>query len=762
MAGGPNTTPIWAVNSSGDVAEAAVLERLRRCSMGRFPRPSQPRDDRPRSVSGGSNRPTPTGGGHESRADDVVGVFRRAAGGYGFVRPLEAAVGDRAGDIHISAASALDAATGDTVRVRLARGRDVRRPGPSGEIVEVVIRRTTRFVGGYFEAAGGGWVRMDGTNFARPVSVGDPGAKGVRENDKVVVEMVRFPTHFRDGEGVIVEVLGAAGEAGVDTLTIIHEFALPGLFPEGALAEARRQADRFREDVPSDDRKGSGRRDLTDRVIVTIDPVDARDFDDAISLERIDRGHWLLGVHIADVSHFVEEGSPLDQEARARGTSVYLPDRVIPMLPEIVSNNLASLQPGRVRYARTCWIEFSPEGIPVHAEEERSAIKSQRRFTYEEVDVFLADPDTAAVEMTDTVRSLLGLMRDLARLLRSRRMTRGSLELAMPEVKIDLDRDGRVSGAHVVENTESHQVIEEFMLAANEAVAGMLAAAGAGFLRRIHPAPDLRKLRQLTEFVSELGFEVDTLESRFELQRLLDMARGRPEEHAVHYAVLRSLSRAVYGPQEDGHYALASDCYCHYTSPIRRYPDLTVHRALDLLARGRRAAAEGLPRLGEECSLLERRAEAAERELVKLKLLLFLSSRTGEEMNAVVTGVEAFGLFVQGLELPAEGLVTLESLPDDSYRFERASHTLIGRRPGNSFRLGDRVRVTVFRVDLERRTLDFRLVEHGGRMRRVGRPSQPQATKKSPGKLSQKPGKPSQKKASGKTGKPAGKKRRNR
>lgn len=451
MAGGPNTTPIWAVNSSGDVAEAAVLERLRRCFMGRFPRPSQPRDDRPRSVSGGSNRPAPTGGGHESRADDVVGVFRRAAGGYGFVRPLEAAVGDRAGDIHISAASALDAATGDTVRVRLARGRDVRRPGPSGEIVEVVIRRTTRFVGGYFEAAGGGWVRMDGTNFARPVSVGDPGAKGVRENDKVVVEMVRFPTHFRDGEGVIVEVLGAAGEAGVDTLTIIHEFALPGLFPEGALAEARRQADRFREDVPSDDRKGSGRRDLTDRVIVTIDPVDARDFDDAISLERIDRGHWLLGVHIADVSHFVEEGSPLDQEARARGTSVYLPDRVIPMLPEIVSNNLASLQPGRVRYARTCWIEFSPEGIPVHAEEERSAIKSQRRFTYEEVDVFLADPDTAAVEMTDTVRSLLGLMRDLARLLRSRRMTRGSLELAMPEVKIDLDRDGRVSGAHVVE-----------------------------------------------------------------------------------------------------------------------------------------------------------------------------------------------------------------------------------------------------------------------------------------------------------------------
>jgi ribonuclease R len=680
----------------------------------------------------------------------VVGIFRRAAGGYGFVRPLEAAAGDRSGDIHISAASSLDAATGDTVRVRLARSRDVRRPGPAGEIIEVVDRRTTRFVGGYFEAAGLGWVRIDGTNFARPVSVGDPGAKGVRENDKVVVEMVRFPTHLREGEGVIVEVLGAAGEAGVDTLTVIHEFGLPGPFPEGALAEARRQAERFREEVPA------GRRDLTDRVIVTIDPVDARDFDDAISLERIDGGHWLLGVHIADVSHFVEEGSPLDQEARARGTSVYLPDRVIPMLPEIVSNNLASLQPDRVRYARTCWIEFSSEGIPVHADEERSAIKSRRRFSYEEVDVFLADPDTAALEMSAEVRSLLGRMRDLARMLRSRRMARGSLELAMPEVKIDLDRDGRVSGAHVVENTESHQIIEEFMLAANEAVAGMLAAAGAGFLRRIHPAPDLRKLRQLTEFVSELGFEVDTLESRFELQRLLGMARDRPEEHAVHYAVLRSLSRAVYGPQEDGHYALASDCYCHYTSPIRRYPDLTVHRALDLFARGRRAAADGLPRLGEECSLLERRAEAAERELVKLKLLIFLSSRTGTEMDAVVTGVEPFGLFVQGLQLPAEGLVALESLPDDSYRFDRTSHTLIGRRAGNSFRLGDRVRVTVFRVDLERRTLDFRLVEMGGRFRRRGGGSpQPPGRKKSPGKASRS-------RASGRAGKPAGAKRRHR
>ena len=662
------------------------------------------------------------------RDDGVVGVFRRAAGGYGFVRPLGAATGDRSGDIHIAASAALDAATGDTVRVRLARSRDVRRPGLAGEIVEVVERRTTRFVGGYFEAAGAGWVQIDGTNFARPVAVGDPGAKGARDKDKVVVEMVRFPTHLRDGEGVIVEVLGKAGAPGVDTQTVIHEFGLPGPFPEAVQADARRQAERFDEGIPAD------RRDLTGRVIITIDPVDARDFDDAISLERIDRGHWLLGVHIADVSHFVAEGAPLDQEALARGTSVYLPDRVIPMLPEIVSNNLASLQPGRVRYARTCWMEFSPEGIPVHAEVERSAIKSVRRFTYEEVDVFLADPETRAVEMTEDVRSLLGRMRDLSRILRSRRAARGALELTMPEVKIDLDRDGRVTGAHVVENTESHKIIEEFMLSANEAVAEMLAKAGAGFLRRIHPSPDLRKLRQLTEFVTELGFEVDSLESRFELQRLLGLTRGRPEEHAVHYAVLRSLTRAAYGPQEDGHFALASDCYCHFTSPIRRYPDLTVHRALDAIARGRRPAVDGLQQLGDQCSQLERRAESAERELVKLKLLHFLSSRIGLEMDAVVTGVEAFGLFVQGIELPAEGLVTLESLPADAYRYERASHTLSGRRPGNSFRLGDRARVVVARVDLDRRTLDFRLVERRSGARPAARGAKPRGGRQPHGK----------------------------
>jgi ribonuclease R len=663
-------------------------------------------------------------GGKAGGGREMTGVFKRAAKGYGFVRPQGAEPSDRTGDVFIPQRACKDAASGDLVRVRIepsGRGGAGRpepgaagRSGPSGSILEVVERRTTRFVGTYFEAAAAGWVRIDGTAFARPVWVGDPGARGVQENDKVVVEMVRFPAADREGEGVIVEVLGAAGDPGIDTLTVIREFDLPGAFPEAVLADARLRADAF------DGAIGTDRVDLTGEVVITIDPVDARDFDDAISLSRIERDHWLLGVHIADVAHFVAEDSPLDVEARARGTSVYLPDRVIPMLPEIVSNSLASLQPDRVRYARTCWIEFSPEGIPVDARVERSAIRSARRFTYEEVDRFLADPTTTAIDMTEPVRRLLGLMRDLARLLRGRRQSRGMLELTLPEVRIDLDRSGRVAGAHVEENTESHRIIEEFMLSANEAVAEILAAAQVPFLRRIHPAPDPRKLRQLTEFVSELGFEVDSLESRFELQRLLGLARGRPEEHAVHYASLRSLARAVYGPAEEGHYALASDCYCHFTSPIRRYPDLTIHRLIDRVNAGRRPPGDGLRELGEHCSELERRAESAERELVKLKLLVFLSSRIGLELEGVVTGVEPYGLFVQGLELPVEGLLAAEALPDDVYRYERAGHLLTGRRRGNVFRLGDRLRVVVEAVDLERRTLDLRL--SGGRPTAKGAP----------------------------------------
>lgn len=648
----------------------------------------------------------------------VTGIFRRAQGGFGFVRPSGAGPHHlRENDIYIAAEDTLDAASGDTVLVRPAkpRAKGARRqgrfPGERGVIVEVIERETHRFVGTYFEAAGGAYVRVDGTLFARPVSVGDPGAKNAQPDDKVVFEMVRFPTPTHDGEGVIVEVLGPRGEPGVDTLSIIREFSLPEDFAADALEAARHQAERFDESSIAD------RSDFTGQTVITIDPVDARDFDDAISLERHPNGHWLLGVHIADVSHFVRTGSALDREAHERGTSVYLPDRVIPMLPEIISNGLASLQPDRVRYTKSAILEFTPDGVHVGTELHRGAIKSCRRFTYEEVDEYLADPGSWVARLAAPVHALLGRMHELAMILRTRRMRRGALELSMQEVKVDLDKHGRVTGAHRVENTVSHQIIEEFMLAANEAVAQRLAEAELLFLRRVHHSPSPLKLKTLTEFVTELGFEVESLESRFALQKLLVDVAGRPEQHAVNYAVLRSLQRAVYSPEQEGHYALASDCYCHFTSPIRRYPDLTIHRLVDALLHKRKIKNDltELVVQGEHCSDRERRAEAAERELTKVKLLNYMAGRIGEELDAVITGVEDFGLFAQGIAIPAEGLIHVTALADDIYHFDKASHSLSGRRSGNSFRLGDAVRVSVVRVDVDRRELDFRLVNRGAR-----------------------------------------------
>jgi ribonuclease R len=668
-----------------------------------------------------------------SAGNRVLGVFQRLEKGFGFVRPEQAETpAERAKDIYVPADRSGDAATGDTVLVELQRPRRGD-PGPRGAIVQVVERQTHQFVGTYFESAGAAYVRVDGAMFARPIGVGDPGAKNARPDDKVVIEMLRFPSPLHDGEGVVVEVLGPRGRPGVDTLSIIREFNLPDQFAADAVAEADAQADGFDESL-------AARKDFTGLTIVTIDPVDARDFDDAISLERLQDGRWRLGVHIADVSHFVRPGTALDREARQRATSVYLPDRVLPMLPEVISNGLASLQPGKVRYTKSAVMEFTPEGIRTSTELFSAAIRSSKRLTYEQVDEFLGDggagvppasrdcsagvppasgsrdgcPTNAARRrLGGKVCDLLGLMHTLAMTLRKRRMAAGALELNMPEVKIDLDRQGQVVGAHVAKNTESHQMIEEFMLAANEAVAEAIERRGLHFLRRVHPSPSPQKLQALTEFVAELGYKTGSLESRFELQKLLAAAAGKPEQHAVHFAVLRSMQRAIYSPMQEGHYALASQCYCHFTSPIRRYPDLTVHRLVDAMVRKTkpRNDYDEWVVLARHCSDCEQRAERAERDLTKLKLLAYLSRRIDEEMDAVVTGVESYGLFVQGVELPAEGLVRVETLRDDSYRFDRASHTLAGHRAGNRYRLGDLLRVAVARVDLERREIDFRVVE---------------------------------------------------
>lgn len=650
----------------------------------------------------------------------IQGVVRKIGSGAGFVIPHRT-VGsgpEKQPDVYVAPEDLRDAHTGDEVLVQLSR-RSQRDDRLRGRIVEIVNRATRVFVGTYFEREGEGWVQADGSTINDPIFVGDPGAKGAQPNDKVVIEMLRFPSHGRGGEGVVTEVLGARGAPGVDTLSIIHEFALPDEFPPEILEFARVQAEKFNEDDLQ------GRRDLTGETIVTIDPVDARDFDDAISLEVNERGHWLLGVHIADVAHFVPVDSPLDKEAYRRGTSVYLPDRVLPMLPEIISNGLASLQQGRVRYTKSAFMEFTRDGVPVHSEFCNSAIKVTRRFAYEEVMPILQDPEAHRQKVTPKVRQLLQRMYELAMLLRARRFGKGSLELTLPEVKIDFDENHKVTGAHLAPHDASHEIIEEFMLAANIAVATAFDDKAIPFLRRVHPEPDVNKLKALADFVTALGFPIKRWQSRTDLQTLLDSVKGTPQAHAVNYAFLRSLKQAQYSPETIGHYALAAENYCHFTSPIRRYPDLTVHRLLgELVQKGEIKQHEGMVELttqGEWCSMTERRAEQAERELVKVKLLTYLVNRIGDEFEAIITGVQDYGFFCQAVEVPAEGLVHASTLDDDFYKFDSKAQTLSGHRHGHEYRLGDRVRVVVARVDVDRRQLDFRLAGSVS-ARRVGLP----------------------------------------
>lgn len=666
----------------------------------------------------------------------LKGVIKRiGVRGAVFLATADAA-GQRAGamplEVSILPQDLYDAQVGDEVIVRLIgrRGGGNRR---YGKVVEVLARATNTFVGTYDEFDGQGYVTIDGRNFTEPIAVGDPGAKGAVPGDKVVIEVLRFPSHARPGEAVLTRVLGAKGEPGVDLLSIIHEFGLPDEFSADVLREASRDAERF------DEHDLRGRVDLTNDTIVTIDPIDARDFDDAISLKRNEAGHWVLGVHIADVAHFVRPGSALDREARRRGTSVYLPTRVIPMLPEVISNGLASLQQGRVRYTNSVFLEFTPDGVLVDTQFVKSAIRVTRRFAYEEVLPLIREGAKSTGQVTPLVRQLLRDMHELAMTLRRRRLAAGSLDLNLPEVKLDFDRDGKVCGAHEVVHDESHQIIEEFMLAANIAVATKLNDLGVGFLRRVHAEPDSLKLQNFARFVATLGFEVGEARPRFPhrtskrhnrkssptpfdqpqvlskaaLQELLQKVRGKPEEHAINYALLRSLRQAEYSGLPIGHYALAVQEYCHFTSPIRRYPDLTVHRLFDELAAGKTPRGPSdveLEILGAHCSDTERRAAQAERELTRIKLLAFMAERIGEEFDARITGVERFGLFCRGIAIPVEGFIHVSTLAEiDYFDYDAASICFVGRQTGRVLRLGDQVRVQVAFVHVDRRELDFRL-----------------------------------------------------
>lgn len=643
----------------------------------------------------------------------VTGTFRANPRGFGFIVPQSPS--DH-GDVYVPAGATGGAITGDSVQAKIVRrGKRDGRMRYEGRVLEVLQRGQSRFVGALCRGLGRWFVVPDGNTLHVPIIVGDSTAKSARSGDQVVVEITDYPIEGGEARGVVTKVLGQRGAPGVDSQSIIEQYQLPAMFSDAVLSEARSVVDAY-----DPVREAEGRLVLSGLTIITIDPSDARDFDDAISLTRNADGTMELGVHIADVAYFVAEDGALDEAARERATSVYLPGTVLPMLPELLSNGVCSLQERQPRLTKSVFITYDDDGKVRGARFGNSVIRSTKRLTYEQASRIL---EGHAGRTSAKVIALLKDMSILARAIRGRRLQEGMFELDLPDAELVLNDEGEAVDVQPADTSFSHKIIEMFMVEANEAVARELFSRRIPFLRRIHDEPEELGDGTLQRFLGALGHRFPKNPDRFAIQSLLDKVRGQDDAFAVHLAILRSMKQAEYSPQRVGHYALASEHYCHFTSPIRRYPDLTVHRLFDwCLARAGApnsasppsTDSDELQRLGAHCSTKERHAEAAERELKLVLTLRLLEQHVGEEFAGVITGVASIGLFVQIERFLIDGLVRFGQMPDDWWEVDASHGAVIGQRSGRRFRVGDRLRVVVAQVNISTRQLDLSLVETPG------------------------------------------------
>ena len=674
--------------------------------------------------------------------------------GYGFLvpdRPIE----NMSGDVFLPPEEAQKAMHGDRAIVHIARRSADGRA--EGAIVRILHRAHLTVVGEFRVRRRGNFVRPsderiqqwieipEGMEFpARPNTVDRVGAS-VREVNTVEdldgmivnVEVLEFPEGDEAGVGRVVEILGYADDFGVDVEIVIRKHHLPHEFPPDAIEQARR----IPHEIPQEEL--ARRRDFRALAIVTIDGETARDFDDAVWVERLPNGNFALQVHIADVSHYVKPGTPIDVEAQLRGTSVYFPDRAVPMLPVELSTDVCSLRPDEDRLVLSALLEIDSKGDVVSQDFCRGLIRSAARMTYTNVYRIL-EGDAAMRSQYAALVDRFELMRDLALILNRKRTKRGSIDFDMPEANIELDTAGQMTGVTRAERNIAHRLIEEFMLAANEAVAGHLEQAGIPSIYRIHERPDPKRVLDFEQLAAHFGYslgigavpakrfpvvekrrdgrkvrrDVTLASEEFDIssrnyQRLITKIAGKPEERILSYLMLRSLKQARYSNDNRGHFALAAQTYTHFTSPIRRYPDLVVHRILSHYLDTRQPFLEDstLQPLGDDCSFTERRAAEAERELVESKKVKFMQDRVGEEFDALVISTTKFGFFVELTELFVEGLVSLESLPGDRFQYHENSRQIIGARTRRTFSIGDDVRVRLDRADSVERRLQFAIVE---------------------------------------------------
>jgi ribonuclease R len=671
-----------------------------------------------------------------SLPEEIVGSLRSNKRGFGFVKPTQRF---REGDIYIGAGSEGDAVSGDTVRVLVSQSKSWKGKGASGKIIEVLERGRGEYVGTLYKRGNSWFAQPDGRELHDPVIIRDVGAKDAKEGDKIVFEMLHYPEKDYYGEGVITRVLGDAGKPDVETQAVMLAYGLFEDFNEESKEEARHAATHFEETGDE------GRENLTNDFIFTIDPPDARDFDDAINVSYDkEANEWELGVHIADVASFVLMDGALDKGAIERGNSVYLPRRVIPMLPEVLSNGVCSLQEGVRRWAKSVFIRFDSKGRVIGHRLSNTVICSSKRLTYLEAQGLIDGDEKEARKNTVTggaysqeLIDTLKLADKLAKNLLARRRRDGMIELQLPEVVLEFDEDGHVIDAHPEDGAFTHRIIEMFMVEANEAVARTFAGIDIPLLRRVHPEPKFGDMVELRLFARSVGIGISDEPTRHDLQKLLQATKDSDSSRAVHFAVLRTLSQAIYSPAEVGHFALASHHYAHFTSPIRRYPDLTVHRALasyldhtdngtntkggkskrSIIGNIRdddRALDEGtLIDIGANCSSTERNAEQAERSLRTFLVLQFLNdNHLGDEFSGIITGFSSSGLFISVERFLIEGLCRFDSLKQSSKsagRWEKLEGTgqIVAVRSGAVLAIGDRVTVQISAIDLPTRQMEL-------------------------------------------------------
>ena len=634
------------------------------------------------------------------KANLVAGRLAITQKGDGFVAP------DTGGqDVFVPGLSLESAMDGDQVVVRVEgrpRGRS-----PVGRVIKVLDRAHETVVGTFRRSGSFGVVHPRNRRISREILVAQGDQAKASEGDVVVARITTFGSGKMGPTGRIETVLGKSSDPGVDILSVIHDYGLPLAFPESVVSAARDAVSQRRKDP------GELRTDRRDLHVFTIDPADAKDHDDGLSIRPLEDESWEVGIHIADVSHFVRPDDEVDLEAFKRGTSVYLVDRVIPMLPHELSTDACSLLPDTDRFAVSVFVTVDPVGRVREARFERTEIRSRHKLSYEEAQAVLDNKKSIDRQTDEALRALAAL----AEILRERRKDRGSLDFDLPEGRVLLGEKGEPVSIRVVERLESHRLVEAFMLLANEIAAREAAQKRLPILYRVHEPPPTDKMRDLRTLLGRLSHRVSKGNiSQKDLQAILKQVEGRPEEKLVSTVILRSMSRARYDVRNLGHYGLASDGYTHFTSPIRRYPDLWLHRVLvHTLVEGHAVPEHwegpGLKDRAERCSVRERVAEAAERESVDLKKVEYMERHLGDEFFGTVSGVTSFGIFVLLDDVFVEGLVHVNSMNDDYYIFRQDRYLLVGERSHRSFRLGDRLRIRVARVDKEERFIDFVIVD---------------------------------------------------